>query len=55
MALNRQGLKPIKTIREVMRDHFDLMEQRRLLYTLRFKKASSVCGEREPCIIRKQK
>ena len=38
-----------------MRDHFEMMEQRRLLYTLRFKKGSSVCGEREPCIIRKQK
>ena len=55
MALNRQGLKPIKSIREVMREHFELMEHRRLLYTLRFRKGNSVCGEREPCIIRKLK
>ena len=55
MALNRQGLKPIKSIREVMREHFEMMEHRRLLYTLRFRKGNSVCGEREPCIIRKIK
>ena len=38
-----------------MRQHFVEMEERRLLYVLRHKKASSVCGVRDGCFITRSK
>ena len=53
MQLNRQGLHPISTMRGRMRDLFYEKELRRLLYTLRMRKGKSVCGDRDPCLVKK--
>ena len=55
LALNRQGIKPITSKRDRMKQYFEDMELARVLRILTHRKANSVCGDRDGFLVSKMK